>query len=220
MRKIILVILALFALMLVAGCGTSGSNSSKAVKASSSLPATVSDVQGKKVLVAYFSRPGDNYGVGNIEVGNTHIMANMIAKEIGADTFEIATVNPYPKYYKDCNEVAKAEQKDNARPKLAKQVPNMKDYDIIFVGYPIWWNDLPMPVYTFLESYDFKGKNIIPFCTSAGDMMTGKEKDISKHAKGATVYQGLGLEGKIVQEQPDSVRPKIHEWLVKLGFIK
>jgi flavodoxin len=79
---------------------------------------------------------------------------------------------------------------------------------------------LPMPVYTFLESYDFNGKTIVPFCTSAGNVMTGKESGITKHAKGAKLLQGLGIEGKRAQQDPDSVRPQVKEWLTKLGFVK
>ena len=77
-----------------------------------------------------------------------------------------------------------------------------------------------MPIYSFMESYDFNGKTIIPFCTSAGDVLTGKESNIPKYAKGATVLQGLGIEGKRAQEKPDSVRPQVQEWLTKLGFTK
>ena len=75
-----------------------------------------------------------------------------------------------------------------------------------------------MAVYTFMESYDWSGKTVIPFCTSAGDVLTGKESNIPKYAKGATLREGLGLEGKRVQENPDSAKPKVMAWLKKLGF--
>ncbi len=78
-----------------------------------------------------------------------------------------------------------------------------------------------MAVYTFMESYDFQGKTIIPFCTSAGDVLTGRESSIiSEHAKGAKVLDGLGVEGKRAQQNPDSVKPEVQKWLVKLGFMK
>ena len=78
-----------------------------------------------------------------------------------------------------------------------------------------------MAVYTFMESYDFQGKTIIPFCTSAGDVLTGRESNIiPEHAKGAKVLDGLGVEGKRAQQNPDSVKPEVQKWLAKLGFVK
>ncbi|MGE4588849.1 MAG: flavodoxin [Acidaminococcaceae bacterium] len=207
--------------------GNSSSSSSQQAAKSTQTPASNNSqasakdkIQGKRILVAYFSRTGDNYAVGNISKGNTHIVADMIAEATGADTVEIKTVKPYPENYRECTEVAKKELSDNARPELATKVDNMKDYDVIFLGYPIWWSDMPMPIYSFMESYDFKGKTIIPFCTSAGDVLTGKESNISNYAKGAVVLSGIGIEGKRAQENPDSVRPQVQDWLAKLGFAK
>ena len=94
------------------------------------------DTDGTKILVAYFSRTGENYSVGYIEKGNTHIIADMIAEQVSADTFEISTVAPYPDDYDECTEVAK--QEENACPKLTASVENMANYDVIFLGYPIW----------------------------------------------------------------------------------
>ena len=228
MKKLFVSLLSLVVVILFTACGstagtTSSTSSQKAVtepQASSSSASAPEKLQGKKILVAYFSRTGDNYAVGNISKGNTHIVADMIAETTGADTFEIKTVKPYPATYKECTEVAKKELADDARPELATKIDNIKDYDVIFLGYPIWWSDMPMPIYSFMESYDFNGKTIIPFCTSAGDVLTGKESNIPKYAKGATVLQGLGIEGKRAQEKPDSVRPQVQEWLTKLGFTK
>ena len=78
-----------------------------------------------------------------------------------------------------------------------------------------------MAVYTFMESYDFQGKTIIPFCTSAGDVLTGRESSIiPEYAKGAKVLDGLGIEGKRAQQNPESVKPEVQKWLAKLGFVK
>ena len=228
MKKLFVSLLSLVVVILFTACGstaatTNSTSSQKAVtepQASSSSASAPEKLQGKKILVAYFSRTGDNYAVGNISKGNTHIVADMIAETTGADTFEIKTVKPYPATYKECTEVAKKELADDARPELATKIDNIKDYDVIFLGYPIWWSDMPMAIYSFMESYDFNGKTIIPFCTSAGDVLTGKENNIPKYAKGATVLQGLGIEGKRAQEKPDSVRPQVQEWLTKLGFTK
>ena len=171
-----------------------------------------------KILVAYFSHAGENYQVGVIEKGNTHIVADMIAEATGADEFEIKTVNPYPATYKECTDVAKKELEDNIRPELAGKIENIDKYDTIFLGYPIWWSDMPMAVYTFMESYDFSGKTIIPFCTSAGDYMTGKEVNIPNFAKGATLKDGIGIVGKRCQDDPNSVKNDVTNWLKGLGY--
>lgn len=229
MKKILLLALLALGALLTAACGSDAAQTSgDAAKAapvsepsSAGAPAASQQPAGKgKVLVAYFSRAGENYRVGYIKKGNTHIMADMIADVTGADTFEIKTVTPYPENYKACTEIAKKEQEENARPELSGKVENWQDYDTVFLGYPIWWSDMPMAVYTFMESYDWTGKTIIPFCTSAVDVMTGRESDIPEFAKGATVKEGLGLEGNRVQEQPDAVRPQVEKWLASLGYKK
>ena len=134
------------------------SDTSDSANSENSIPNDFSDTDAErnsKVLVAFFSRADENYDVGYIEKGNTHIIADMIAEEVGADSFEIVRVTPYPEEYKACTDEAKEEQNANARPELAARVDNFGDYDTIFLGYPIWSGDMPMPVYTFLESYDF-----------------------------------------------------------------
>ena len=226
MKRLVMILLSACTLLVVAACGsnagTAASSQQTTVQAATTKEVSSQDkVQGKHILVAYFSRTGDNYAVGNIAKGNTHIVADMIAEAAGADTFEIKTIKDYPANYKECTEVAKNELEENARPELAAKVPNMQDYDIIFLGYPIWWSDMPMAVYTFMESYDFQGKTIIPFCTSAGDVLTGHESSIiPEHAKGAKVLDGLGIEGKRAQQNPESVKPEVQKWLAKLGFVK
>ena len=226
MKKIIMILLSACTLLVVAACGSNAESdaSSQQTTAQAATTKEVSSqgkVQGKHILVAYFSRTGDNYAVGNIAKGNTHIVADMIAEAAGADMFEIKTIKDYPSDYKACTEAAKDELEKNARPELAAKVPNMQDYDVIFLGYPIWWSDMPMAVYTFMESYDFHGKTIIPFCTSAGNVLTGRESSIiPEYAKGAKVLDGLGIEGKRAQQNPDSVKPEVQKWLTKLGFVK
>ena len=226
MKRLVMILLSACTLLVVAACGsnagTAASSQQTTVQAATTKEASSQDkVQGKHILVAYFSRTGDNYAVGNIAKGNTHIVADMIAEAAGADTFEIKTLKDYPANYKECTEVAKNELEENARPELAAKVPNMQDYDVIFLGYPIWWSDMPMAVYTFMESYDFQGKTIIPFCTSAGDVLTGHESSIiPEHAKGAKVLDGLGIEGKRAQQNPESVKPEVQKWLAKLGFVQ
>lgn len=224
MKKLALFAFVLMTALLATACGGTGTSAStsgekSAATETSTSAGTATRTDGKKILVAFYSRTGENYAVGNIAKGNTHIVADMIAEMTGADTFEIKTVKEYPADYKETTEVAKQELTENARPALATQVPNMADYDVVFLGYPIWWSDLPMPVYTFLESYDFSGKTIVPFATSAGDVLTGKERDIPNYAKGAKMLDGIGIEGKRAQENPDRVHPEVEKWLTGLGFV-
>lgn len=176
---------------------------------------------GKKILVAYFSRTGEEYNVGVITKGNTAVVADAIAEITGADKFEIKTVKAYPHAYRETTDIAKKEQQDNARPAIVGKPENLKDYNTVFLGYPIWWSDLPMAVYTFLENNDFNGKTIIPFCTSAGSYMTGKESRITGHAKGATVLnKGLGLPGRMSQDDPKAVKSEVEKWLKEIGYAK
>ena len=153
-----------------------------------------------KTLVAYFSRAGENYNVGEVEIGNTALMASYIAEEIKADTFEIVPVNSYSTVYKTATEEAKKEQNEKARPKIKNALNNIEDYDTIFLGYPIWWGDMPMIVYTFLESYDLSGKTIIPFNTHEGSGSAGTYDKLKKVLKDSNVEtNGLALTGKVAR---------------------
>jgi len=172
---------------------------------------------GKKVLVAYFSRTGEQYSVGTIKKGNTEIIAEMIAAKTGGDTFEIKVANDkYPKSYNDLINYAQTEKRNNERPEIAGKV-NVADYDVIFVGYPNWWGDLPMPVYTFLESYDFTGKTVIPFCTHEGSGLSGTERNVKAVTK-ADVKKGLAIYGHVAQNSRTEADKKVSAWLKGLGF--
>lgn len=224
MKKFFVVLLAILAL-LVAGCGTTttvDSESDHAEPAALDLTQPIkppADFAGKRILVAFFSRAGENFEVGVIEKGNTHVIAEQIAALTRADNmFEIRTVTPYPASYQEMTKVAKDEQANAARPALATCVENMASYDIIYLGYPIWYQDLPMPVYTFLESYDFTGKTIIPFCTGMGNTMSGMEEEIPRYAKGAQMRPGFGIRGKFVHEHPEDARLEVANWLASLGY--
>ena len=121
----------------------------------------------KKVLVVFFSHTGENYGVGNITKGNTCIVAEMIAEATGGELFEIVPVQKYPETYDACVDLAKKEKSAGARPAIKSDIA-VEEYDTVFIGYPNWWGDMPMPVYTFIERHDWQGKNVIPFCTHEG----------------------------------------------------
>ncbi len=111
---------------------------------------------GQKVLIAYFS-----WG------GTTRRMAQEIQRVTGGDLFEIVPLNPYPTEYTPCTEVALEERDNNARPPIKDKVEDWESYDVVFIGCPVWWHTAPMIISTFAESYDFKGKTVVPFCTYA-----------------------------------------------------
>lgn len=171
----------------------------------------------KKVLVVFFSHTGENYGVGNITKGNTHIVAEMIAAETGGTLFEIVPEKTYAKTYNACVDEAKKEKEANARPAIKGDIA-AEDYDVIFVGYPNWWGDMPMPVYTFLEKHDWAGKTVVPFCTHEGSGLSGTERNLAGTCKGATVEKGLALRGTTAQKQQDEARKAVQAWLEKLGL--
>jgi len=151
-----------------------------------------------KILIAYYSRKGENYvngSIKNLAKGNTEIVAEFIQKATGGELFEIDTVKNYPVGYTECTEVAKVEIQQKARPELKKYLPNIEDYDIIFLGYPIWWSVPPMAVSTFLEHYDFSGKKIIPFATHEGSGLGGSVSYIKKIVPNAEVESGLAIHG-------------------------
>ena len=170
-----------------------------------------------KALVAVFSRADENYAVGFIEKGNTMILAEMIAEQTGAELFEIRAATPYPKNYNECTDVAKKEQNANARPALAED-KDISGYDTIFLGYPCWWGDLPMAVFTFLEAHDFSGKTVIPFCTHEGSGMGRTEGSLKRTLPGAKFLKGLVLRGATAQNSRDEARKSVASWLKGLGF--
>lgn len=173
---------------------------------------------GTNILVAYFSRDGENYNVGTIEKGNTQIIAEYIADEVGADSFHIETVTPYPASYQECCDVAKQEQNDNSRPAVKGSVENMEQYDIVFLGYPIWWGDMPMAVYTFIESYDFSDKVVIPFNTHEGSGESGTYYSIQSALPNAQVLDGMAIQGKTAQAFNSDTQQAVRDWLDGLGF--
>lgn len=177
-------------------------------------PQTMKD---KNVLVVFYSRIGDNYAVGNISKGNTHIVAEMIADKTGGRLFEIEPVNPYPEDYTECTEVAKREKEEDARPAIKNDIP-VEDYDVIFIGYPIWWGDAPMPLHTFIDKHNWNGKIVIPFCTHEGSGLAGTEEIMRNSCKGSTVLRGLAIKGTVTQNQQDNARNSINSWLDGLNF--
>lgn len=203
-------------ILTVSGCG--GTAQDKPAAEPQKSAAEQKNSVDKKILVVYFSRTGEEYNVGNITKGNTEIVAEHIAQKVGADTFEIKPATPYPDEYEPCTEIAKRELESNTRPALAKNIDNLAQYDTIFLGYPIWWGDMPMVVYTFLESGDFGGKTIIPFCTHGGSGLGNTESTIAKTCPKAKVLDGLAIVGKRCQDEPAAVAKDVDAWLKGLGY--
>ena len=167
----------------------------------------------KKELLVYFSRAGENWDVGVVEKGNTRIAAEYIAEKTGADVFEIIPVVPYPENYNETLAIAQEEKDNQARPEIKNVVVNWESYETIILGYPIWHGDLPMIVYTFLESYDFTGKTVYLFNTHGGSGLAGTPDKIRAVIPRADVRDGLALSGKDVQEDFGSVQPEIDAWM-------
>lgn len=170
----------------------------------------------EKVLVAFFSRAGENYAVGYIEKGNTHIVAEMIAEETGGTLFHIEPVTPYPEDYTECTQVAKKEKNENARPAIKGDI-KVEDYDVIFIGYPNWWGDMPMAVYTFIEKHDWTGKAVVPFCTHEGSGLSGTERKLKNACLGATVLKGLAIRGNTAQNARTQAKQILTKWLENLN---
>ena len=173
-----------------------------------------------KILIAYFSRADENYNVGTVSVGNTEIMAGFIKDYLGdrADTFKIEEVNSYPSSYEECKTRATEELNSNARPEFKSAISlNIDNYDTIFIGYPIWWGDVPMIINTFLEKYDFSGKTIIPFNTHEGSGNAGTFSSIkSKMSSSKVNTNGLAIRG--TEARKESSRDTVDNWLKGLGY--
>lgn len=150
-------------------------------------------------------------------LGNTQYLAYVIQKHTGADIFRIEPETPYTTNHEDLVALAKNEQEHQARPALKANLENLDQYDTIFIGYPNWWGDMPMILYTFFDSHDFAGKTIIPFNTHGGSGFSDTIRTIADLEPDAAVYEdGFTVSRDHVQDaEPDIVR-----WLTGLGYTK
>lgn len=176
---------------------------------------TKGNVQGNKVLVAYFSHTGENYAVGNIEKGNTRIVAEMIAEKTGGTLFEIETVEPYSSDYKLCVDKARKEKAEKARQKLVADIA-VEDFDTVFLGFPNWCSDMPMAVYSFIEKHSWNGKRVAPFCTHEGSGLSSIESLLCAACKDATIAKGLAVYGNTAQNSPKEAEELVTAWLESL----
>ena len=125
----------------------------------------------------------------------------------------------YPVTYDECVALAKQEKESNARPEIKGDI-DIDKYDVIFVGYPIWWSDMPMPVYTFLEAHQYEGKTIIPFCTHEGSGLANTENYLRNVCKDAEVLNGLAIRGRIAQNEQEKAKEEVENWLKEINIIK
>lgn len=186
---------------------------------------TVSRTSGK-ALVVYFSVP-ETDGVdassgasrlvadGKLQ-GNTEYVATVISEATGGDLFEIKTVHTYPGTHKELIDAAKKESDEDARPALATHIKNLDEYDVVFVGFPNWWYDMPQPLYTFFDEYDFSGKTVVPFCTHGGSRFSDAIKTIREMEQGTTVLDGYA----IVRDRVAGSQDGILNWIEKMGMRK
>ena len=163
-------------------------------------------------LVAFYSRADENYFGGAyryIEVGNTEKIARMIAEKTGAELFKIEQKQPYSKEYNACIAEAKKDKQNGARPELVKLPESLDSYDEIYLGYPNYWGDMPMAVYTFLKNFNWSGKTVHPFCTHEGSGLSGTDGKIKSVCRGANVTKGLAINGSSV----DSAKGAVEKWV-------
>lgn len=218
-RNILAVMLVLTMLFTLAGCGNSSSDADnnensqttisnqniedRTTEEAASQEANNKSESSGKTLVVYFSYSG-----------NTKQVAENIQQKLGADIFEIKTVKEYSSDYNTVVDEAQEELNDNARPELSTTLDNIEQYDTVIIGYPIWWGDMPMAVYTFLDTYDLSGKTIAPFCTHGGSGLSGTDDNIRQEEKDANVLEGMAISDSSIDESDSDVE----EWLSECGI--
>lgn len=179
-----------------------------------------------KTLVTYFSLPettgeameDSTITVNGVTLGNTQYVANLIQEHTGADIFRIEPVKEYNvSDHQALIDDAKEEQNNNTRPEIKDTIDNFNDYDTIFIGYPIWWSDLPQILYTFLESYDFSGKNVYLFSTNGGSGLSGTVSTITDKLSSANVNSNAF---KLYRENMEEAPGELETWLKEIGVIK
>lgn len=237
MKKFTLIVLCLCLFASLTACSTQGtqpttSPSASPTGASADMPETDNPEPntGEKSLVVYFSMPETNQPdnmsqeeanstvvIDGEVLGNTQYVAYVIQENIGANIFRIEPEVPYPTDHDTLVDLAKEEQNEDARPAIKDQIENFQQYDTIYVGYPNWWGDMPMILYSFFDQYDFSGKTIIPFNTHGGSRFSNTIDTIKQLEPAANVItDGLSISRNVVQD----AEADIIEWLDQLRDTK
>ena len=197
MKKFIMTILFVSLMVLYVGCHNQTTNQQDDVTTSQ-----VQDISHQEALVVYFSWSG-----------NTESVAQSIQEQTGADLFEIIPEQPYTDNYDALLDIAQEEQSQDARPLIANPIENIDNYDVIYVGYPNWWGDMPMIMYTFFDTYDLSQKTIAPFCTSGGSGLSDTVNAIKELEPDAIVTEGL----HIGSSQASNPHESVQDWLNSIG---
>lgn len=176
-----------------------------------------------KNLIVYFTLPETDdvdtvAGASRVVVdgelyGNIEFMADTVVKTVGGDKFEIRTVQEYPTIHEPLVDLADEELSENARPELSTHIENLDDYDTIYIGYPIWWGDMPMSLYSFFDEYDFSGKTIIPFSSHGGSGLARTVNAIKDLEPNAEVKDGYTVSRDDIADNANSVAEDFAEWL-------
>ena len=166
-----------------------------------------------KALVVFFSHAGENYNVGNIEVGNTKIVADYISELTGADQFEVVAKKSYDMPYMKLIEVANEETRRGELPEYLDSI-DVAPYDTVFIGGPIWWGTYPQVMFTLFRDINLDGKTVIPFTTHEGSGLASTVSDVKKSFPKANVQKGWSIYGHEVR----SGRAKVEKWLNGLGY--
>ena len=172
----------------------------------------------KRILVAYFSRSGNNYINGkimNLPVGNTEVLANLIVEITKGNIFRIDTMSPYPSDYEETIDVAGKELREKERPKLSDRVQDINFFNVFLLGYPNWWGTIPMPVATFLSENDLSRKTIAPFCTNEGSGIGRSVADIKELCPKSAILDGLAIRGSNVK----SAGSEVLNWLREIKVV-
>ncbi len=219
MKKICSLITVFALLLTFTACGNNTNNEgSSSTPQRSSTPYSVSAEEssnqndsskpaetGSKSLVVYFSWSG-----------NTENVAHSIQSQTDSDIFEIVPATPYSDDYDTVVDLAREEQQNNVRPAISDSVENIEQYDVIYVGFPNWWGDMPMILYTFFDTYDLSSKTVALFCTSGGSGLSNTVNEVKDLEPDATVTEGLHI-GSSSSSNPDNA---VSEWLDDIGLAK
>ena len=167
-----------------------------------------------KSIVIFFSHAGDNYSVGNIEVGNTKIVADYISEIAGAEQFEIVTHKYDGMAYTPLIELAKKEAANGELPPYEGTAPDLSQYDTVFIGGPVWWGTYPQVMFTLFRDINLDGKTVIPFTTHEGSGLASCVDDVKKAFPKASVQKGFSIYGHEVR----TGKAKVEKWLKGLGY--
>ena len=167
-----------------------------------------------KILIVFFSHAGENYGVGNVKVGNTKLVADQIQKLTGGDEFEIVAEKSYDMTYDALTKLAKKEAENNEKPAFKGEVNDMDQYETIFIGGPVWWGTYPQVMFTFFDKYDLNGKTIIPFTTHEGSGLGKVVNDLKKLYPNATFKEAMSIYGHETRNNLS----KVDKWLKRLNY--